>query len=256
MSADDGENAARVILVEGSTVSVRAQGRAVDVAADSLLVSRTASPAALSIPDTGRAFVLTIPLTAAERSGLGEELIVEIARDRVSGILAHVIRGIAADHGGGASAPSRRVRDQLADMVRAMCTDESRSGTFDLSTIFDAATDCLYRRLWDADINSEALARELNVSTRTLHRAFRAADTTVGSWTRERRLEKCRDDLIDPELWQLAVSAIGARWGLPDAAHFSRLFKARFGVSPRRYRSDAKQASTFPAAIAVLAEAA
>ena len=32
------------------------------------------------------------------------------------------------------------------------------------------------------------------------------------------------------------MSGIGARWGLWDAAHFSRLFKATYGISPRAYR--------------------
>lgn len=29
---------------------------------------------------------------------------------------------------------------------------------------------------------------------------------------------------------------IGARWGYPDPAHFSRLFKSAYGVGPRDYR--------------------
>jgi AraC-like DNA-binding protein len=33
------------------------------------------------------------------------------------------------------------------------------------------------------------------------------------------------------------VAAVGARWGYPDPAHFSRLFKASFGLSPRDYRA-------------------
>jgi AraC-like DNA-binding protein len=33
------------------------------------------------------------------------------------------------------------------------------------------------------------------------------------------------------------VAAVGARWGYPDPAHFSRLFKTSFGVSPRDYRA-------------------
>jgi AraC-like DNA-binding protein len=33
------------------------------------------------------------------------------------------------------------------------------------------------------------------------------------------------------------VSAIVARWGLPDGAHFNRAFKAAYGLPPARYRA-------------------
>jgi AraC-like DNA-binding protein len=56
----------------------------------------------------------------------------------------------------------------------------------------------------------------------------------VSAWIRRRRLEACRHDLVQTSR---AVSAIGARWGLPDAAHFSRLFRAAYGSSPREYRA-------------------
>jgi AraC-like DNA-binding protein len=32
------------------------------------------------------------------------------------------------------------------------------------------------------------------------------------------------------------VSAIAARWGLMDAAHFSRAFRAAYGLPPAEYR--------------------
>jgi AraC-like DNA-binding protein len=32
------------------------------------------------------------------------------------------------------------------------------------------------------------------------------------------------------------VSAVAARWGLTNAAHFSRAFRAAYGVSPVEYR--------------------
>jgi len=32
------------------------------------------------------------------------------------------------------------------------------------------------------------------------------------------------------------VSSIATRWGLFDPAHFSRLFKSTYGLSPREYR--------------------
>jgi AraC-like DNA-binding protein len=34
------------------------------------------------------------------------------------------------------------------------------------------------------------------------------------------------------------VSAIGARWGFTNPAHFSRAFRQAFGTAPGQYRSE------------------
>ena len=34
----------------------------------------------------------------------------------------------------------------------------------------------------------------------------------------------------------VTISTIGAHWGFLDAAHFSRVFKETYGLSPREYR--------------------
>ncbi|MFD2767169.1 helix-turn-helix domain-containing protein [Micromonospora eburnea] len=69
-----------------------------------------------------------------------------------------------------------------------------------------------------------------------LHRLFAAEQTSVSAGIRRRRLDRCRRDLADPALSGLAVGTVGGRWGLPDSAHFSRLFRAAFGVPPSDYR--------------------
>jgi len=69
---------------------------------------------------------------------------------------------------------------------------------------------------------------------RSLHKLFERHETTVAGWVRRRRLERCRRDLVDPALRSRPVSAIGARWGLANPAHFSRLFRAVYGLSPTR----------------------
>jgi AraC-like DNA-binding protein len=75
-----------------------------------------------------------------------------------------------------------------------------------------------------------------HVSLRQVHKLFHAGGSTVAGWIRQRRLERCRRDLLDPVVAALPVSAIGARWGYPDPAHFSRLFKSCYGVAPREFR--------------------
>ncbi|NTW39478.1 MAG: helix-turn-helix domain-containing protein, partial [Cellulomonadaceae bacterium] len=40
----------------------------------------------------------------------------------------------------------------------------------------------------------------------------------------------------DPLLLDESVTQIAARWTFTDAAHFSRMFKATYGVTPSSYR--------------------
>jgi AraC-like DNA-binding protein len=93
------------------------------------------------------------------------------------------------------------------------------------------------RHLGDAGLAPGDIAAAHHVSTRQLHKLFHAQGTTVSGWIRERRLEHCRRDLLDARYASRPVASIGARWGYPDAAHFSRLFKGAYGLSPRDYRS-------------------
>jgi len=91
-------------------------------------------------------------------------------------------------------------------------------------------------RLDDPELSSATIAGAHHISVRYLQKLFENEQCTVTSWIRARRLERCRFDLADPQLGALPVSAVAARWGLPDASHFARIFKATYGHSPREYR--------------------
>lgn len=92
------------------------------------------------------------------------------------------------------------------------------------------------QQLGSPDLGPAQIAAAHFISTRHLHGLFRQKGTTVSTWIREQRLEKCRRDLIDPLNAHLPVGAIAARWGLVDAAHFSRVFKAAYDTSPSELR--------------------
>jgi AraC-like DNA-binding protein len=93
--------------------------------------------------------------------------------------------------------------------------------------------------LSDPELSPASVASAHFISTRHLHNVFQEAGTTVAHWIRTRRLENCRRELRDPLLAHRSVSAIAARWGFLDAAHFSRIFRAAFGEPPSTYRRPA-----------------
>jgi AraC-like DNA-binding protein len=91
-------------------------------------------------------------------------------------------------------------------------------------------------QLTDPELTPVSIARAHHVSLRSLYKLFEGERTSVAGRIKERRLERCRRDLLDPSLADVPVSAIAARWGLTNAAHFSRAFRAAYGASPVEYR--------------------
>jgi AraC-like DNA-binding protein len=95
------------------------------------------------------------------------------------------------------------------------------------------------QRLADPDLTVPTVAAANHISVRYLQKLFEAEGETATGWIRARRLAHCRRDLADPQFAQLPVSSIAARWGLVNAAHFSRLFKSAYGLSPTEFRAQA-----------------
>ena len=92
------------------------------------------------------------------------------------------------------------------------------------------------RQLADPRLSPRTIAAAHHISPRLLCRLFEEQGTSVARWIRERRLERCRRDLLDPALSDLPVSSIAFGWGFADAAHFSRVFRQAYGHPPAEYR--------------------
>lgn len=88
----------------------------------------------------------------------------------------------------------------------------------------------------DRDLDPAGVAAACAISVSYLHKLFAEEGTTVAGAIREERLQGAWADLRRPELAHVGVGAIGARWGMPDPAAFSRAFRTRFGRSPKAHR--------------------
>jgi AraC-like DNA-binding protein len=102
--------------------------------------------------------------------------------------------------------------------------------------------------LADPGLSPSSIADALHVSRRTLYAALTPDDEGVAAEIRRQRLDRARAMLLDPSETR-SVAEIAATVGLPNAAHFTRIFRAHYGHSPSDLR--ASPAAPNPAALAM-----
>ena len=132
-----------------------------------------------------------------------------------------------------------RTMDLIALAFAGAARDFSGSGTTVQAASVARAKRIIEARLADPALAPGAVAEALGVSSGYLHRLFATGETTVGAYIRQRRLERCRDDLADPLRAGERITEIALRWGFNDLPYFSRAFRAEFGLSPREWRAAA-----------------
>jgi len=91
--------------------------------------------------------------------------------------------------------------------------------------------------LQDPELGPASIAHAYAISVRALHALFEDVDASVAGLVRTERLARCLEDLQRPNGG--SVTDIAFRWGFCDAAHFSRVFKRAFGLTPSEVRQQA-----------------
>ncbi|MBT2232920.1 helix-turn-helix domain-containing protein [Nonomuraea sp. NEAU-A123] len=230
------------LMVRGSGVLCQ-DGREAALAPGEFAVYDTDRPYTLAFTEASRLLVLIFPRAML---GLPPDRIARVTATTLSGqhglgaLLGPFLLGIGGLLGEVDDRSGVRLAGNVVDLVATTLADRLELTVADSDggrhALFLRITSFIEVRLGDADLGPGDIAAAHHISTRYLHKLFHAEGTTVSTWIRERRLERCGRDLRDPLQNARPVSAIGTRWGYADAAHFSRIFKAAFGTSPREYR--------------------
>jgi AraC-like DNA-binding protein len=121
------------------------------------------------------------------------------------------------------------------ELLRAAIEPELPSGrTAERAAIRAEIRRHVRHHLQDADLGPTTIARAFAMSVRALHALFEGGDESVAVIVRNERLQRCLEDLQHPDAG--SVTEIAFRWGFCETAHFSRVFKRRFGVTPSEVR--------------------
>ena len=129
--------------------------------------------------------------------------------------------------------------ERLVDLVALLVAPET-PGAADTSVRIahrERALRYIRSHLGDAELGPDAVARACGISLSYLHQLFRPLGFGVEECIVAERLEHCRTLLGDPRLRHLSISTIAYRTGFSHAAHFSRAFRRRFGMTPSELRA-------------------
>lgn len=233
------------LQLDGPTV-LEQDGRAVHLNPGDIAIYDTHRPYTLTFPEKNRAMVMMFPHERVDlpRDEIAQVTAVGFPSDEGLGRVINpffVELGRNLDQLTGPHA-SRLVYSALDLLVTMLSQELQRMRGGRVSPARSLAREVreyILTHLGDPDLSPVSIAQAHYISTRHLYTIFSAEGATVSAWIRQRRLEHIRRELADPVQADRPVSAIAARWGLTDAAHFSRAFKAEFGMSPTAYRDEA-----------------
>ncbi len=96
-------------------------------------------------------------------------------------------------------------------------------------------TRLLSQRVGDDSLTPTSAAAALGCSVRTLHAACQRTGRSFGRMLLDVRLDAAEEALRSTPALSRRVGSIAFACGFSDLSHFSRVFRARFGVAPRDY---------------------
>lgn len=94
----------------------------------------------------------------------------------------------------------------------------------------------VHAHLGDPHLTLDLIAEHLRCSKRYLHRVFEDEPHTLDRFIWLTRLESCHAALQQDGPRQRSISEIAFSRGFNSGAHFCRLFKAQYGVSPSEFQ--------------------
>jgi AraC-like DNA-binding protein len=102
------------------------------------------------------------------------------------------------------------------------------------------AEDIIAAEISNAALRPDDIGRAIGVSRRALYRLFRQIGHTPMSYVRQQRLREAARRLRNAKTQDLTITRIAYDLGFADPAHFSRLFRGQYGMSPRQWGTGAE----------------
>ncbi|MGW0585249.1 AraC-like ligand-binding domain-containing protein, partial [Streptomyces sp. NPDC002920] len=225
------------------TATLVQDGRRALVEEGDLVVYDTTRPYSLDYPGRFSTRVVHMPRRAV---GLPEEELRRVAgttipgRDGFGALLVSFLTTLPVSVPPGSPVVATRlaasVVDLFATLVHERGTPAAAPEPSPQHHLVQRVRGHIDEHLTDPALSPQSVAAAHHISVRYLHRLFEEEGVTVGRLIQRRRLEECARELGRQNAPVPTVSAVAQRWGFTNPAHFSRVFRAAYGLSPREWR--------------------
>jgi AraC-like DNA-binding protein len=237
------------LQLEGEGLVVQG-GRESTLRPGDLTVYDTSRPYTLTYDDRSTQLVLMVP---HDRFGAGAPDVVDLVATRLgvdglADVVVPVLTGLARRMETGRADTGLALVHHAVDLVETLCRDDAdRLSAAAAPALAGPGRNRELRRvlryiddhLGDPALTPQTLAAAHFISVRSLHKLFDDSGTTAAALIRSLRMERAKEALSRPSRADVPIGQIAAECGLPDAAHFSRVFRSTFGLSPSQVRSRA-----------------
>jgi len=133
--------------------------------------------------------------------------------------------------------PPALLTDQLGGLLSlALGQGPAAAGQSGRADLRRRVLDATRERLSEPGLTAAAVARELGISERSLHRCLAEGATTFATALTGFRMQVAHRMLGDARFDRLSVAEIGFRVGLSDASHFVRQCRRHLGHTPGELR--------------------
>ncbi|MEJ1966965.1 MAG: helix-turn-helix domain-containing protein [Gammaproteobacteria bacterium] len=228
--------------LEGESVN-RQDGREAHLMPGDFTLCDTNRPYEIDFAASNRMFVLGIPDGLIRRHIASPESVVAVpmsGSSGLSGLLSDFLRGFW-----------RQCREPIDPVVVPRMSSailelmasaysvlpQAQSDRTSLATTHRIRIlNFIEAHLGDPELTPMRVAGACKMTPRYLHHLFSNESETVARYILRRRLEECSRALAIPSQRGRTVTAIAFDYGFNSPTHFGRVFRARYGVTPREFR--------------------
>jgi len=160
-------------------------------------------------------------------------------------MIASTMRSIGSVPTSTREALCQDLRNQVIELIllllRAERTQSNIGGTSGSEGLLLRLIGYIEQHYMNAELSARGAAKEMGLSVSHLHRVFSSHNLTFGTTMRDTRLAHSYELLSSSEGTISNVNEIAFKVGFLDHSHFSKSFKAAFGVSPTEVQNGSRR---------------